>query len=345
MQLGMIGLGRMGGNIVRRLMKQGHTAVVYDKDPKAVAALAAEGADGAVTLDDFVAKLTAPRTAWVMLPAGRITEAAIDTLAGLMQADDVVIDGGNTFWQDDVRRGKALKQRGIHYLDVGTSGGVWGLERGYCMMIGGDKAVVDRLDPIFATLAPGSGDIPRTPARGGRDPRVENGYLHAGPVGSGHFVKMIHNGIEYGLMQAYAEGFDILKNADSDALPAEHRFDLDIADIAEVWRRGSVIPSWLLDLTASALARQPTLETYSGFVEDSGEGRWTVNAAIDEAVPAEVLTAALFARFRSRRDHTFAEKILSAMRDGFGGHKEPQQHPDPARQTAPDLIKPKAEHS
>jgi len=254
-----------------------------------------------------------------------------------MQADDVIIDGGNAFWQDDVRRGKALKGRGIHYLDVGTSGGVWGLERGYCMMIGGDKAVVDRLDPIFATLAPGPGDVPRTPAREGRDPRVENGYIHAGPVGSGHFVKMIHNGIEYGLMQAYAEGFDILKNANSDILPAEHRFDFDLADIAEVWRRGSVIPSWLLDLTASALAREPTLETYSGFVEDSGEGRWTVNAAIDEAVPAEVLTAALFARFRSRRDHTFAEKILSAMRDGFGGHKEPQPHADP--------IKPKAEHS
>jgi 6-phosphogluconate dehydrogenase len=326
-------------------MKQGHTAVVYDKDPKAVAALAAEGAVGATTLEDFVAKLTAPRTAWVMLPAGRITEAAIDTLASLMQADDVIIDGGNAFWQDDVRRGKALKDRGIHYLDVGTSGGVWGLERGYCMMIGGDKAVVDRLDPIFATLAPGPGNVPRTPAREGRDPRVENGYIHAGPVGSGHFVKMIHNGIEYGLMQAYAEGFDILKNANSDILPAEHRFDFDLADIAEVWRRGSVIPSWLLDLTATALARQPTLETYSGFVEDSGEGRWTVNAAIDEAVPAEVLTAALFARFRSRRDHTFAEKILSAMRDGFGGHKEPQQHADPARQTAPDLVKPKAEHS
>jgi 6-phosphogluconate dehydrogenase len=345
MQLGMIGLGRMGGNIVRRLMKQGHTAVVYDKDPKAVAALAAEGADGATTLDDFVAKLTAPRTAWVMLPAGRVTEAAIDTLASLMQADDVVIDGGNAFWQDDVRRGKALKDRGIHYLDVGTSGGVWGLERGYCMMIGGDKAVVERLDPIFASLAPGPGDVPRTPAREGRDPRVENGYIHAGPVGSGHFVKMIHNGIEYGLMQAYAEGFDILKNANSNVLPAEHRFDFDLADIAEVWRRGSVIPSWLLDLTATALARQPTLETYSGFVEDSGEGRWTVNAAIDEAVPAEVLTAALFARFRSRRDHTFAEKVLSAMRDGFGGHKEPQPHADPARPTASDPVKPKAEHS
>ena len=323
MQLGMIGLGRMGGNIVRRLLKHGHTAVVYDNNVKAVTALAAEGAVGAASLEDFVARLEKPRTAWVMLPAGQITEATIETLSGLMQAGDVIIDGGNAFWQDDVRRGKALKARGLHYLDVGTSGGVWGLERGYCMMIGGEEAVVDRLDPIFAALSPGRGDIPRTEAREGRDPRVEQGYIHAGPVGAGHFVKMIHNGIEYGLMQAYAEGFDILKHANSDTLPADHRFDSDLADIAEVWRRGSVIPSWLLDLTASALAKQPTLETYSGFVEDSGEGRWTVNAAIDEAVPAEVLTAALFARFRSRQDHTFAEKILSAMREGFGGHKEP----------------------
>jgi 6-phosphogluconate dehydrogenase len=323
MQLGMIGLGRMGGNIVRRILKHGHTAVVHDSNAKAVAALAAEGAVGAGTLEDFVAKLETPRTAWVMLPAGEITEATIETLSALMQADDVIIDGGNAFWQDDVRRGQALKARGIHYLDVGTSGGVWGLERGYCMMIGGEKAVVDRLDPIFAALAPGRGDIPATGAREGRDPRVEQGYIHAGPVGAGHFVKMIHNGIEYGLMQAYAEGFDILRNANSKALPAAHRFDFDLADIAEVWRRGSVIPSWLLDLTSSALAKSPTLENYSGFVEDSGEGRWTVNAAIDEAVPAEVLTAALFARFRSRQDHTFAEKILSAMREGFGGHKEP----------------------
>jgi 6-phosphogluconate dehydrogenase len=342
MQLGMIGLGRMGGNIVRRLMKHGHSAVVYDKDPKAVAGLAAEGAAGASSLQDFVAKLERPRTAWVMLPAGVITEATIDELTKWMEPGDVIIDGGNSFWQDDVRRGKALKERGIHYVDVGTSGGVWGIERGYCMMIGGDKAVVDRLDPIFASLAPGIGDIPRTEGRAGRDPRIEQGYIHAGPVGSGHFVKMIHNGIEYGLMQAYAEGFDILRNASIEALPAEHRFDLDVADIAEVWRRGSVIPSWLLDLTASALAKNPTLESYSGYVDDSGEGRWTVNAAIDEAVPAEVLTAALFARFRSRKQHTFAEKILSAMRDGFGGHKEPQQHPGPAQQNAPDIVKPKA---
>jgi len=325
MQLGMIGLGRMGGNIVRRLMRQGHSTVVYDKDAKAVAGLAADGAVGSATLEEFIAKLERPRTAWVMLPAGRITETTIDTIAGAMQEGDVIIDGGNTFWQDDVRRGKALKERGIHYVDVGTSGGVWGLDRGYCMMIGGEKQVVDRLDPIFAALAPGAGDIPRTEGREGRDPRIEQGYIHAGPVGAGHFVKMIHNGIEYGLMQAYAEGFDILKNANIDALPSDHRYDFDLADIAEVWRRGSVIPSWLLDLTSTALADSPALAEYSGFVEDSGEGRWTVNAAIDEAVPAEVLTAALFARFRSRKEHTFAEKILSAMRAGFGGHKEPKQ--------------------
>jgi 6-phosphogluconate dehydrogenase len=342
MQLGMIGLGRMGGNIVRRLMKHGHTTVVYDKDPKAVAATSADGAVGTSALEEFVSKLEKPRTAWVMLPAGRITEQTIETLSKLMQQGDVIIDGGNTFWQDDVRRGQTLKQLGIHYLDVGTSGGVWGIDRGYCMMIGGDKAVVDRLDPIFSTLAPGIGDIERTPGREGRDARIEQGYIHAGPVGAGHFVKMVHNGIEYGLMQAYAEGFDILKNANVDALPPEHRFDLNIPDIAEVWRRGSVIPSWLLDLTASALARDGTLDNYSGFVEDSGEGRWTVNAAIDEAVPAEVLTAALYARFRSRRQHTFAEKILSAMRDGFGGHKEP--HPASSTDAGP-VAKPKAGRS
>jgi 6-phosphogluconate dehydrogenase len=306
-----------------------------------VSALGGEGATGSLGLEDFVAKLEKPRTAWVMLPAGTITEATIDALSKLMERDDVIIDGGNSFWQHDVRRGKALKARGIHYLDVGTSGGIWGFERGYCMMIGGEKPVVDRLDPIFAALAPGLGDIPRTRGRDGRDPRTEQGYIHAGPVGAGHFVKMVHNGIEYGLMQAYAEGFDILKNANAEALPPEHRFDLDLGEIAEVWRRGSVIPSWLLDLTASALAENPALSEYSGFVEDSGEGRWTINAAIDEAVPAEVLTAALFARFRSRKEHTFAEKILSAMRAGFGGHKEPQQHADPARQAAPHVVKPK----
>jgi 6-phosphogluconate dehydrogenase len=338
MQLGMIGLSRMVGNIVRRLMKHAHTTVVYDKDPKAVAAIAADGAVGYGALEEF----EKPRTAWVVLPAGKITEATIDALSKLMEPGDVIIDGGNTFWQDDVRRGKALKERGIHYIDVGTSGGVWGIDRGYCMMIGSDKAVVSRLDPTSATPAPGIGDIERTHGREGRDPRIEQGYIHAGPAGAGHFAKMVHNGIEYRLMQAYADGFDILKNANIDALPSDHRFDLDIADIAEVRRRGGVIPSWLLDLTSSALAKNDTLDNYSGFVEDSGEGRWTVNAAIDESVPAEVLTAALFAHFRSRKEHTFAEKILFAMRDGFGGHKEPQQLPGPAKQNAPDIVKPKA---
>ncbi len=326
MQVGMIGLGRMGANIVRRLMKNGgHQAVVYDKSQGTVAELAGEGAIGVASLEDLVKRLNAPRAIWVMLPAGAITESAIESLAKLLGPGDVIIDGGNSFWQDDIRRGRDLAARKIHYIDVGTSGGVWGLERGYCMMIGGDKAVVDRLDPIFAAMAPGRGDIPRTQGRENGDPRVEQGYIHTGPIGSGHFVKMVHNGIEYGLMQAYAEGFDILKNANIDALPTDHRFELDIPDIAEVWRRGSVIPSWLLDLAATALANNHTLSQYSGFVEDSGEGRWTINAAINEAVPAEVLTAALFARFRSRKDHTFAERVLSAMRAGFGGHKEPQR--------------------
>ena len=324
MQIGIIGLGRMGGNIARRLVKHGHEAIVCDREPEAVAVLAGEGAAAASGLQELVRKLGKPRTIWVMLPAGNITEHAIDELGLLLQPGDVVIDGGNSFWKDDIRRAAALKQRGLHYVDVGTSGGVWGLERGYCMMIGGEKEVVDRLDPIFAALAPGPGDVPASPGRDGRDPRVERGYIHAGPNGAGHFVKMVHNGIEYGLMQAYAEGFDILKNAGSNALPEAERFDLDIADIAEVWRRGSVITSWLLDLTASALAEDPRLDAYSGFVEDSGEGRWTVQAAIAEAVPVEVLSAALFARFRSRREHTFAEKILSAMRKGFGGHVEPK---------------------
>ncbi|UVF19312.1 decarboxylating 6-phosphogluconate dehydrogenase [Microvirga terrae] len=322
MQLGMVGLGRMGGNIVRRLMQAGHTGVVYDRDPEAVSGLVREGAMGGETLEDLVAKLEAPRTVWLMLPAGRVTEATVQQLAGLLEAGDTIIDGGNTFWQDDVRRARQLRSRALHYIDVGTSGGVWGLERGYCLMIGGEPEAVERLNPIFAALAPGQGDLPVTPGREGRDPRAEQGYIHAGPNGAGHFVKMIHNGIEYGLMQAYAEGFDILRNASSPALPPEHRFDFDVADIAEVWRRGSVITSWLLDLTATALSADEHLSTYSGYVEDSGEGRWTVEAAIDEAVPAEVLTAALYARFRSRQDHTFAEKILSAMRKGFGGHIE-----------------------
>ncbi|WP_137387672.1 phosphogluconate dehydrogenase (NAD(+)-dependent, decarboxylating) [Rhodoligotrophos defluvii] len=322
MQLGMIGLGRMGGNIVRRLTRAGHHCVVYDRNPSAVTELAGEGAVGSGGLADLVAKLDAPRAVWVMLPAGAPTESTVQELGTLLQSGDIIIDGGNTFYKDDIRRGAALKQKGIHYVDVGTSGGVWGLERGYCMMIGGAKEAVDHLDPILATLAPGLGTIPRTPGREGRDPRPEMGYIHAGPIGAGHFVKMVHNGIEYGLMQAYAEGFDILKNKDSDALPEDERYTLDMADIAEVWRRGSVISSWLLDLTAEALAQDGSLSDYSGEVADSGEGRWTVNAAVEEAVPATVLTAALYARFRSRQTDAFSEKLLSAMRFMFGGHTE-----------------------
>ncbi len=317
MQIGVIGLGRMGGNIVRRLVEGGHSAVVFDADPKAAEALAAPGVTIAGDLNDLVAALAPPRIAWVMLPAGEATESTISTLTGIMAAGDVVIDGGNSFWKDDIRRAKELKQHGLHYVDVGTSGGVWGLELGYCMMIGGDKDIVDRLDPIFGALSPGGGD-------GGAGSRAERGYIHAGPNGAGHFVKMIHNGIEYGMMQAFAEGFDILKNADSEALAPEMRLDLDLSDIAEVWRHGSVVRSWLLDLTANALAEDTTLDGYSGHVEDSGEGRWTLMAAIEEAVPADVLSAALYARFRSRQQHTFAEKILSAMRKCFGGHVEPK---------------------
>jgi len=323
MQIGVVGLGRMGGNISRRLMQNGHEVVVYDHDPKAVTALSSAGASGATGLDKLVAQLRAPRAVWVMLPAGEITDDVIVELSKLLQAGDIVLDGGNTFWKDDIRRAKMLKERSIHHVDVGTSGGIWGLERGYCMMIGGDKAIVDRLDPIFKALAPGLGDVPRTPKRDGRDPRAEQGYIHAGPNGAGHFVKMVHNGIEYGLMQAYAEGFDILKNANSEALPKNTRLDLDLTDIAEVWRRGSVISSWLLDLTASALAADPKLTGFEGQVEDSGEGRWTIMAAIEEAVSVDVLSAALYTRFRSRREHPFAEKLLSAMRKGFGGHEEP----------------------
>ena len=332
MQIGVIGLGRMGGNITRRLMEHGHEAVVYDHDAKAVAALSRDGAVGASGLDRLVQQLRPPRAVWVMLPAGKITDDVIAELAKLLQAGDIVLDGGNTFWKDDVRRAKMLKTRDIHHVDVGTSGGIWGLERGYCMMIGGSKEIVDRLDPIFRALAPGLGNLPRTPGRDGRDPRAEQGYIHAGPNGAGHFVKMVHNGIEYGLMQAYAEGFDILKNANNGSLPEDTRFDLDLTDVAEVWRRGSVISSWLLDLTASALAADAKLAGFEGVVEDSGEGRWTVMAAIEEAVPADVLSAALYARFRSRREHTFAEKILSAMRKGFGAHIEPKAAPQPAAQ-------------
>jgi 6-phosphogluconate dehydrogenase len=322
MQLGVIGLGRMGANIARRLMREHHQCVVWDQAAEAVEAVAKDGAVGAHDAKDLVGKLDAPRAVWVMLPSGQVTEAMVDELAGLLEAGDTIIDGGNTFYRDDVRRAKALKDKQIHYVDVGTSGGVWGLERGYCMMIGGEDEVVDRLDPIFKTLAPGPGDIPKTHRHPGADPRAESGYIHAGPVGAGHFVKMVHNGIEYGLMQAYAEGFDILKGKGGDALPEADRFDLNLSDIAEVWRRGSVISSWLLDLTAQALAEDGALSKFTGEVADSGEGRWTVDAAIEEQVPANILTASLYARFRSRESHTFGEKMLSAMRYGFGGHVE-----------------------
>ena len=322
MEIGMIGLGRMGANLVRRLMQAGHDAVVFDRDPKPGAALAAEGASTAGSMADMVAAMKTPRTIWVMLPAGDITEQAIAELSGLMQPGDTVIDGGNTFWKDDMRRAKVLAAKGITYLDIGTSGGVHGLARGYCLMIGGEKSAVDRLDPIFRALAPGLGDIERTRGRNTQDVRPELGYIHAGPAGSGHFVKMIHNGIEYGMMQAYAEGFDILRNVGSNAMPEEHRLKLNVADIAETWRRGSVVTSWLLDLTAQALTEDADLDSYSGHVDDSGEGRWTVQAAIETATPAEVLTSALYSRFRSRKTHTFAEKVLSAMRKGFGGHVE-----------------------
>jgi 6-phosphogluconate dehydrogenase len=322
MQLGMVGLGRMGANMVRRLMKGGHTCVVYSRSPESVEKLAGEGATGAKTLEEFVAKLKKPRTAWIMVPAGEATEQTVMALAQRMEAGDAIIDGGNSYYKDDVRRAATLKKQGLYYVDVGTSGGIWGVDRGYCLMIGGEGEVVKRLDPIFMTLAPGRGDIPRTPGRERTSGTAEEGYLHCGPAGAGHFVKMIHNGIEYGLMQAFAEGFDILRNATSKELPVEHRYDFNLADIAEVWRRGSVVGSWLLDLTAIALSENPTLSKYTGFVQDSGEGRWTIMAAIEEAVPADVLSASLYARFRSRQDHTFAEKVLSAMREKFGGHVE-----------------------
>ncbi|HTT22288.1 MAG TPA: decarboxylating 6-phosphogluconate dehydrogenase [Candidatus Sulfotelmatobacter sp.] len=322
MQLGMVGLGRMGANMTRRLMRNGHSLVVSDLSPDAVKQLSSEGATGSSSLDDLVKKLTPPRAVWIMVPAGGPTEATVQKLAQSMQAGDAIIDGGNSYFKDDVRRSKELQGKGIHYIDVGTSGGVWGLERGYCMMIGGPKEAVQRLDPIFKTLAPGKGDIPRTPGREKLEGTAEDGYIHCGPSGAGHFVKMVHNGIEYGIMQAYAEGFDIFKNATSKELPEHHRFDLNLPDIAEVWRRGSVVSSWLLDLTAMALTENPSLSEYTGFVQDSGEGRWTIQAAVEEAVPVDVLSAALFVRFRSRQQHTFAEKMLSAMRQKFGGHVE-----------------------
>jgi len=330
MQIGIIGLGRMGGNIARRLMKAGHQCIVFDANAKPRDKLAEEGATAVGSLEKMVNALgQKPRAVWVMLPAGRITEETVERLGNLLEADDIIIDGGNSYYKDDIRRARKLSDKRIDYVDCGTSGGVWGLERGYCMMIGGPKRSVDHLDPIFAALAPGLGKIPRTPGREKSDPRPERGYVHAGPSGAGHFVKMVHNGIEYGLMQAYAEGFDILRKKDSDDVPPDERFALNIPDIAEVWRRGSVIASWLLDLAAAALAKDASLSEFSGYVQDSGEGRWTIEAAIEEAVPADVLSSALYARFRSRQEHTFGEKLLSAMRFGFGGHIEGKESIDP----------------
>jgi 6-phosphogluconate dehydrogenase len=342
MQIGVIGLGRMGGNISRRLMKAGHSCVVFDVDAKARDALAKSGATAASSLADMTKALTdQPRAIWVMLPAGRITEETVEQLGTLLEPGDIIIDGGNSFYKDDIRRAKKLAEHRLHYVDCGTSGGIWGIDRGYCMMIGGPKEAVDHLDPIFAALAPGLGDITRTPGHEGDVSRAEQGYIHAGPSGAGHFVKMVHNGIEYGLMQAYAEGFDILRNKASTDLPEDERFTLNMSDIAEVWRRGSVVSSWLLDLGAIALAKDPELEGFSGFVQDSGEGRWTVEAAIEEAVPAEVLSAALYARFRSRREHTFGEKLLSAMRFGFGGHIEAHESVEHTSESpAPGRIHP-----
>ena len=334
MQLGMIGLGRMGANMVRRLLKGGHQCVVFDRSPQAVNELVREKAAGSSSLSDLVAKLEKPRAVWLMVPAAVVDETIADLLPHLA-AEDIVIDGGNSYYVDDIRRAKKLAAKHIHYVDVGTSGGVWGLERGYCMMIGGEKDVVKHLDPIFSTLAPGVGDVPRTPGREKSDGTAEQGYLHCGANGAGHFVKMVHNGIEYGLMAAYAEGLSILRSAnvgneqhavDAETTPLrdpEHyQYDLDLRDIAEVWRRGSVIASWLLDLTAAGLVKDPTLSQFTGRVSDSGEGRWTIKAAIDEAVPAPVLSAALYQRFTSRGEADYQDRLLSAMRYGFGGHLE-----------------------
>jgi 6-phosphogluconate dehydrogenase len=322
MQIGIVGLGRMGANMARRLMREQHHVVVYDRSAEAIHVLEKEGAAGAKDYAELVKKLNPPRAVWLMVPAGDPTEESVLALKPLLEPGDTIIDGGNSYFKDDVRRSGSLKERGIHYLDAGTSGGVWGIDRGYCLMIGGDREAVERLEPIFATLAPGQGNTPPSPGRENFKSTAEKGYLYCGPAGAGHFVKMVHNGIEYGLMQAYAEGFDILRGAVSTALPEGHRYDFNLPDIAELWRRGSVVGSWLLDLTAMALAEDPDLDHFTGFVQDSGEGRWTIQAAIDEAIPAEVLSASLFTRFRSRKEHTFAEKVLSAMRNKFGGHVE-----------------------
>ncbi|HTS76534.1 MAG TPA: decarboxylating 6-phosphogluconate dehydrogenase [Bryobacteraceae bacterium] len=334
MQLGMIGLGRMGANMVRRLTRGGHHCVVYDRNSASVSQMASEGATGASALDDFVRKLSKPRAIWLMVPAA-VVDSTLHDLAPLLESGDVVIDGGNSYYIDDIRRAKELAPRGIEYVDVGTSGGVWGLERGYCQMIGGPEAVVRRLDPIFKTLAPGRGDIARTPGREKSPGTAEDGYLHCGPSGAGHFVKMVHNGIEYGLMAAYAEGLNVLKHAnaglterEADAEttplrnPEHYRYEFNLADVAEVWRRGSVVASWLLDLTAISLFQEPDLAKFSGRVSDSGEGRWTILAAIEESAPVPVLSAALFQRFASRGESDFADKLLSAMRFQFGGHLE-----------------------
>ena len=325
MKIGVIGLGRMGANIARRLMRGGHEVVVHNRSPEPVQELAREGAIASTDFRDMRSRLGEKAIYWVMLPAGALTEETIDEIAGIARPGDILIDGGNSYYKDDIRRAKALRDKGLDYVDIGVSGGVWGLQRGYCMMIGGDAEVVRALDPIFETLAPGYGDIVRTTGRDAPDDRAEKGYIHAGPAGAGHFVKMVHNGIEYGLMQAYAEGFDILKNKMSERLPEDERFTLDLPDIAEVWRRGSVISSWLLDLSASALARDKSLEQFTGKVADSGEGRWTIEAAMEEAVPANVLSAALYARYRSRSENTYGDRLLSAMRLGFGGHVEMPQ--------------------
>ena len=337
MKIGMIGLGRMGANMVRRLIKAGHQCVVYDRTQQAVDDLVKDGADGSSALTEFVSKLDEPRVIWLMIPAA-VVDSSISDLKSLLKKDDIIIDGGNSFYADDIRRAKDLSAMGVNYVDVGTSGGIWGLERGYCLMIGGETKVVEHLDPIFAALAPGRGDIPATPGRENIENRkstAEQGYLHCGPNGAGHFVKMVHNGIEYGLMAAYAEGMGILKKAnigkakheaDAETTPLRHpenyMYDFNLADITELWRRGSVVASWLLDLTATALAEDPDLKAFSGRVSDSGEGRWTINAAIDEAVPAPVLTSALYSRFSSRGESDYQDKLLSAMRFQFGGHHE-----------------------
>ena len=323
MQLGMIGLGRMGANLVRRLLRHGHACVVHDRDPAPGRQLASEGATAVTGLAALVAALAPPRHVWLMLPAGAATEAVLHALTLQLEPGDVLVDGGNGFFKDDVRRARELAAHGLHYLDVGTSGGVWGLERGYCLMIGGEAAIVQRMRPLFAALAPGPGAIAGSPGRDAGAGTAAHGYLHAGPAGAGHFLKMVHNGIEYGLMQAYAEGFDLLRHAEGAAGPDGPRYAFDLADVAELWRRGSVVSSWLLDLTAAALAADPELADLSGHVQDSGEGRWAVQTAVEQAVPAPVLTAALYARFRSRRQGGFADRLLSAMRRGFGGHREP----------------------